>query len=52
MDFIINLLKSKKLNDLNIYNYILVIIDQFIKITYYISTVKELKIKKFIYFIL
>ena len=52
MNFIINLLKSKKLNDLNIYNCILIVINQFIKITHYILTVKELKVKKFIYFIL
>ena len=52
MDFIINLLKSKILGNLNIYNYILIIINQFTKIVYYISTVKEFKMKKFTHFIL
>ena len=52
MDFIINLLKLRKLSDLNIYNYILIIINQFIKIVHYISIMKEFKVKKFTHFIL
>ena len=52
MDFIINFLKSRKLNNLNIYNCILVIINQFIKITHYILTIKEFKVKEFMHFIL
>ena len=52
MNFIIDLLKLKELNNLNIYNYILIVINQFIKIVYYILTVKKLKMKKFIHFIL
>ena len=52
MDFIINLLKLRKLNNLNIYNCILVIINQFINIAYYILIIKELKMKKFTHFIL
>ena len=52
MDFITDFLKSKKLNNLNIYNYILVIINQFIKIIYYILTIKKLKVKEFTHFML
>ena len=52
MNFIINLSKLKELNNLNIYNYILIVINQFIKPVYYILTVKELKVKEFIHFIL
>ena len=52
MDFIIDFLKLRELSNLNIYNYILIIINQFIKIIYYILTVKELKMKEFTHFIL
>ena len=52
MDFIINLLKLKELSNLNIYNCILIIINQFIKIIYYILIIKEFKMKKFTHFIL
>ena len=52
MDFIIDFPKLRKPGNLNIYNYILIIINQFIKITYYILIIKELKMKEFAHLIL
>ena len=52
MNFITDLLKLRELGNLNIYNCILVIINQFIKMVYYIPTVKELKVKEFTHLIL